>query len=346
MFNITLNDINAIRKDYGIASQAVDFTELQRYYCEKHETGSKEARLIVKVEFDGTKPIVVRFRNERDVTLELVEKQSRFAALLGENGMETPTLYKAEDCYAKWYSINGYDVIVTVEQFVNGELRCVDVYTAFETGRLLAKMHNVAEKADFHVKNAVLFNPFTDNDLFTFSAFKEHEKELAAIDACLYWEVVKKYEECMQKLMPIQSEAQYAVQGDISNCNLYRSAQGEIGIFDFNRCGDNYLYCDAVMQAAFEARLMDYPIGHAKDYEERILSAFLRGYQLERPFTDSQREMFPYLYAIINAFWSADIKWNSDSLLKELERGDMESVHNWLWEIHMRIYSKKHASIY
>ena len=39
--------------------------------------------------------------------------------------------------------------------------------------------------------------------------------------------------------------------------NLYQAASGEIGVFDFNRCGDNNLFCDAVMQAVFEARLMD-----------------------------------------------------------------------------------------
>ena len=66
-------------------------------------------------------------------------------------------------------SINGYDVIVTVEEFVSGELRCVDSDIAEKTGKLLAKTHNIAETNNFHVEKNVLFDPFADNDLFTVS---------------------------------------------------------------------------------------------------------------------------------------------------------------------------------
>lgn len=338
MFEITLNDIEAIRKDFGIASPVIAFKELQRYYYEKEMPDSKEVRLIVKADLRNEESVVIRFKNEAGVTLELIEKQSQFAALLSENGIETPTIYKMGNCYAKWYSINGYDVIVTVEQFVNGEIRCVDTAIAMKTGKLLAKMHNIAENADFHVENAVLFDPFTDNELFTVSEFKECEKALAAVDAALYEDIVTTYEEHMRKLAPILSEPKYAVQGDLSDCNLYQNVQGEVGIFDFNRCGNNRLYCDAVMQAVFEGRLMDYPDSYAGNPEALILPAFLRGYQMERPFSDRQREMYPYFYAVINAFWSADIKWNENSLRKELEKGNREGVRKWLNEIHRRIH--------
>lgn len=338
MFEITMNDINEIRRDYGICSKAISFTELERYHYERNDPKSKEVRLIVKVELSDDGPIVIRFKNETDVSLELIEKQSQFAALLGENGIEPPALYKTGSHYAKWYSINGYDVIVTVERFVKGEISCVDTDTARETGRLLAKTHNIAENANFHVENDILFDPFVDNDLFVFSGFKEHESDLLAVDAALYEGIVEKYDTYMQKLASIQKEPKYAVQGDISNCNLYRTSQGKIGIFDFNRCGDNHLYCDAVMQAVFEARLMDYPASYAENHEMWILPAFLQGYQLERPFSNTQREMYPYLYAIINAFWSADIKWNENSLMNELAKGNMQSVRKWLNEIYRRIH--------
>ena len=61
---------------------------------------------------------------------------------------------------------------------------------------------------------------------------------------------------------------------------------------------------------------MDYPDGYAGRSEGLILPAFLRGYQSIRPFTGFQRQMFPYLYALIDAFWSMDIVWSENSLQK------------------------------
>ncbi len=338
MFNVTLNDINAILRDYCFRSPATSFSELQRYHYEKKDPDSKEVRLIIKVELCADKPVVIRFKNESDVTLELMEEQSKFAVILRQNGIEVPKQYKTEDGYARWYSIDTYEVIVTVEQFVEGELHCVDVETALETGRLLAKMHNIAERLDVHIENDVLFNPFSENDLFAFSAFRDNSHVLSDVDAPLYADIVKTYEEYMKRLLPLNKEPKYAVQGDISDCNLYRTCQGGIGVFDFNRAGDNNLYCDAVMQAVFEARLMDYPDSCAGRSEELILPAFLKGYHMERPFTEIQKESYPYLYAIIHAFWSQDIKWNDNSLLHAIEKGQVEDVRRWLKEIHRRIH--------
>lgn len=337
MFTISLQDINLILSNYGISSEAIVFTELERYYYEKNDPESKEVRLIVKVELKNGAAVVIRFKNEHNVSLELIEKQSQFAVLLKENGIDTPALYKSERRYARWYSIGGYDVIVTVEEYVTGELQCVDAEVAKKTGGLLAKMHNIAEANDFHVENDVLFHPFADNDLFAFSDFVSHEKALLDIDCSLYQSIVEKYNEYIAILSTVRNEPRYAVQGDISNCNLYKTASGSLGIFDFNRCGDNNLYCDAVMQAVFEVRLMDYPENYAKRHEHIILPAFLKGYHAKRPFSDMQKRIYPYLYAIINAFWSADIKWDESSLINQLEKGEHEAVHRWLEEIHSRL---------
>ena len=75
----------------------------------------------------------------------------------------------------------------------------------------------------------------------------------------------------MNILSPLKECKKYAVQGDISNCNLYQNASEEIGVFDFNRSGDNILFCDAVMQAVFEARLMDYPKNKDNNFEKHII---------------------------------------------------------------------------
>ena len=337
MFEITLSDINSILQDFNVNSNATAFSELQRYFYERHDPTSKQVRLIVKAELENSDAVVIRFKNENDVTLELLETQSRFAALLEENGIETPTLYSVNGTYAKWYSIGEYDVIVTVEQFVDGELDCVDTDTAYETGQLLAKTHNIAEAANYHVDNRVLFDPFDYNDLFSYIDFTTHEKELTNIDSKLYQRITEEYNERMQRLAPLRAMPRYAVQGDISDCNLYRTTDGTLGIFDFNRCGDNNLLCDCIMQAVFEARLMDYPESYTDDCKSRILSAFLNGYHQQRPITPEQLSFVPYLYSIINAFWSADIRWNEDSLINCLEKGDTEAVRKHMENIYNKL---------
>ena len=331
MFTITKEDISSVLEDFGITSKVIGFTELQRYHYEKANPASKEVRLIIKVDLDNGQPFVIRFKNEKDVTLDIIHAQSQFANLLADRHVETPAIYMTNGQYARWYSINGYDVIVTVEAFVAGELRIVDEGIAKKTGSLLARMHNIAEQADFHVQNDVLFDPLKRNDLFSFHDFELNKDFLVTLDEALYKSIVWEHAHVFQKVRIFENEPRYAVQGDISD--VYRNRL-------INRCGDNVLYYDAIMQAIFEARLMDYPNEIAGKQEGVILSAFLKGYHQERPFTNEQREVFPYLYALVSAFWSSDIKWDKNSLCHAVEAGDAETAHQWLKEIYSRILSR------
>ena len=339
MFSVTTNDIDLILRDYGISGKCDAFSELQRYHYEKDDPNSKEVRLIVKVETDCGKAVVIRFKNEADITLDIVTAQSRFAVRLADYGIETPRIYASEEQYARWYQIGGYEVIVTVEDFVTGELQKVDAETAEKTGKLLAKMHNVAEEADLHVENEVLFDPLADfgNDLFDFKAFAKHKDFLCSIDKTLYEAVEREHANLVQKLRAFEKEPKYAVQGDISDCNLFITGDGIIGVFDFNRSGDNVLYFDAIMQAIFEARLMDYPAELAEDPEPVILPAFLKGYNNVRPFTTEQREAFPYFYALVSAFWLSDMRWDEHSLANAVKKADSDSALQWMKEIYNRI---------
>lgn len=345
MFTVTKEDISSVLRDFGIISEVITFSELQRYHYEKNNPASKEVRLIIKVDLDNGQSIVVRFKNETDVTLEIVNAQSRFAKLLADNGIETPTVFMTNEEYARWYSINGYDVIVTVEAFVDGELHTVDEDIAEKTGRLLARMHNIAEDADVHVQNDVLFNPLSENDLFSFQDFEKQKDFMLSLDETLYKDIVKEHGCIFQKIRIFENEPKYAVQGDISDCNLYQTTNGEIGVFDFNRCGDNVLYYDAIMQAVFEARLMEYPKEIDGKQENMILSAFLQGYHQERPFTKEQKEVFPYLYAMISAFWLSNIKFDTDSFCHAIEAGDTKAAHQWMKEIHRRLLLRLEMTI-
>ncbi|MBP3705345.1 MAG: GNAT family N-acetyltransferase, partial [Clostridia bacterium] len=241
---------------------------------------------------------------------------------------------RANGRYANWYTVGGYDVIVTLEQFVKNELRFVDEAAARKTGELLAKMHDIAERKDLHVENTVLFDPFGRNDLFDVDAFLSLENAFDGENKALFDAIVRRYHEYMEILSPLKARPRYAVQGDISDCNLYLADNGEIGVFDFNRCGDNILFCDAVMQAVFEARLMVYPEDRADDFEDRILSAFWEGYRAVRAFSADEQRWYPYLYAVIDAFWRCG---DVDNLVNAQGAGDAAGVRHWLESIQKRL---------
>lgn len=159
MFTVEKEDISRILRDFGISSDVAAFSELQRYHYEKNDPASKDVRLIIRADLAGGRSVVVRFKHEPDVTLALVNAQSRFAGFLADNGIKTPALFLADRACARWYTIRGYDVIVTVEAFAAGELREVSDEIAQKTGGLLARMHNIAQAGACHVPGGVLFDP-------------------------------------------------------------------------------------------------------------------------------------------------------------------------------------------
>lgn len=211
MFQVSIHDIEDILGDYGVLSKPVSFTELQRYNYEKNDAKSKEVRLIIKVELSDGMSLVMRFKNEHDVTLELIEKQSGFAELLLENGIPTPMQYKSAGHFARQYVINGYEVMVTVEEYVDGEIKCVDLELAKETGRLLARTHAIAQQNHVHIKNKVLFDAFDENDLFLVNAFSVLKDQIQDEDKTLFQSIMEKYREYMKILEPLKKELRDAV---------------------------------------------------------------------------------------------------------------------------------------
>lgn len=75
--------------------------------------------------------------------------------------------------------------------------------------------------------------------------------------------------------------------------------------------------------------------------EEIILSAFLKGYHRERPFTEQQIEVFPYLYAIVSAFWLMDV----NRLINSIKAGKSDAAQEWMREIQKRLTNHKHMPL-
>lgn len=326
MFKISLSDISKILLDYSIGENATGFSELQRYDYDGNNAGSKNVRLIIRVDLEGRSPVVMRFKNENNVNEEIVEAQSRFAETLLSKGIITPHNYCTGGKFAKRYCINGYDVIVTAEDFCENEVRVVDNETACLTGQLLARMHNISEQDELKLGLKTLFDPLDRNDLFDISVFSDNKERLRAIDPFLYDEIEKITDSYLKRVSIFKDERRYAVQGDISLCNLYLTAEGKIGVFDFNNSGDNVLFYDAVMQAVFEATLMDYKDDASADREQEILSAFLNGYNSIRPFTDKQMEALPVFRALITAFENGRMSYHDGNLRELISSNRTEEI--------------------
>ena len=102
MFTVERPDVERVLRDYGIPETLRDFSELQRYHYERYDPDSREVRLILRLRLEGRAPLVLRFKNEEDVTQALLESQCRFAQTLRENGIPTPRQYRAESCFTRW----------------------------------------------------------------------------------------------------------------------------------------------------------------------------------------------------------------------------------------------------
>lgn len=326
MFEVTLADIRKIVNEYSIDECPTAFYELQRY---NYNESLKEIRLIIKVVFENHSPVVIRFKNEHGVTKEHIEAQCCFAVQLSNSGIKTPHIYHHDGHFANDYHINGYDVIVTIEDFCDGEVTAVDEKIAYMTGELLAQMHNVSEKMNLHVYDKVLFNPLLPNDLFDISIFSGNKEILRSIEPSLYDEIEAITDSYLRKIEIFKDEAQYAVQGDISLCNLYITVEGEIGVFDYNNSGDNVLFFDVIMEAVFESRLMDYKDEYP-EREQGILSAFLHGYDNIRHFTALQKEIYPYLCAVISAYWLGDMSYNDGNLKSLIEKQQADAIYRFM----------------
>ena len=327
--------------EYSIDDAITEINELLRYDYQKTNEHSKEVRLILKASFDTRRPVVIKFKNEDDVTPALIEQQTQFSQHLLHAGIATPRFYTANNQFVLTQSICDYDVWITVEEFVDGEIKLVTPEISYKTGILLAKTHTISERDHCHVNSPVLFDPFTANDLFSYEAFLSYQDAFDGENRVCFERIQDKYHDHMHSLAGIESRPQYAVQGDISDCNLYMASSGDIGLFDYNRCGDSILFCDAAMQGIFQARLMDYPCDATERYADRLFSDFLTGYNSIRPFSPEELNAIPILYAVASAFWKFQLIFDDDSMKHLIEKDDKNGITGLLHRIEKQITHPK-----
>lgn len=328
-------ELRAILDEFGITAEITGREDLLRYNYKKYDPDSEEIRLILRADLNGRTPVVIKFINEYEYPTRLIEEQAAFSEHLRECGVPTARRYMCGGVRCVERVIDDARVDVTVEDFETGEIKLIDRDNIVKIGALLAHTHDIAERDDCHADGPVLFDILKENDLMGYDRFSEQMKKLTGAALERAQQIERLYLERMARLEPLRARPTYATQGDISDCNLFVNAAGEIGMFDFNNCGENRLFVDAIMQGVFEARLMDYAEPIAFDESRELFRAFMRGYTAVRPLSDEDRVLLPDMWAVINGMWLGDIAFMDDSLAKSMERGDMDAVMkrlDWAYE--------------
>lgn len=331
MFNLSSDKIPLLLSVFGITSEVSGCTELQRYDYIDADSGYNDLRLILKVDFADRKPAVVRIGDEELFPNEVLEAQAEFSEHLRECGISVPRRYRTGEQYshrlAPIMELESRKATVSVEDFMEGEIKSVNPDIAYKSGILLARTHNISESDNCHVNFRVLFNPMSENDLFfTLHEFREITESLGSEYDAIREKILHGYERRLEQLKPMEKYAGFAVQGDFSDCNMFIDEEGGVGLFDFNNCGDNCLFADAVMQAYFISHLMDYSQELTEEFSAELFKSVLRGYGSVRPFSAEERSLIPPLYAVINAFERGILYYNDDSLKKSIENGDGERI--------------------
>ena len=204
---------------------------------------------------------------------------------------------------------------------------------------MLANTHNISEQDNCHVHGDTLFNVMTRNELFSYKAFAEQEPNFAGDDLVVFHQIQHQYDHTMCVLEKLKEYEMYAVQGDLSDGNLFTTVDGKIGLFDFNNCGDNYLLSDAILGGIFLARLMDYSEVLTDELSIKLFRAFIKGYTSVRPFTQAEIDLIPYIYALTNAFWLSLVKYGDDCLSMLLEHKNHEGASHLLERIYTHLHS-------
>ena len=291
-------------------------------------------RRIVRCRF-GAGDLVLKVRREEDVSLARLSSQCAFSEYLAGNGIPTarflPVYASGEGAWEKAgfaaaLPAAGGSVLVTAERFCGGQLGAVTPELAEAAGRLLARMHNISERGGCHIEGRVLFDPFEENDLFSLEEFEAFLPSLSGENRRLAEAVSAQGRALLARLAPFRSLPRCAVQGDVADCNLFLTPEGELGVFDFNNCGDNAPYPDAVMHSVYMSRLMEYGRPADEALSEELYARFWRGYTTVRPLSSQEAAAREEFVRLICAFWKFDLLFREDSFAALWKAGDEEGL--------------------
>ena len=290
-------------------------------------------RRIVRCRY-GAGDLVLKVRREEELPLSRLASQCAFSEYLAKNGVRTARLLPVLSCgegrsgesFAAELPMEGGPALATAERFCGGQLTVVTPDLAEAMGELLARAHTLSERGGCHAEGRVLFDPFQENDLFSLEEFEALLPAFSGENGRLAEAIAARGRELLSRLSPFRTLPRCAVQGDLADCNLFLTPEGELGMFDFNNCGDNAPYLDAVMHGVYIARLMEYGRPADEALSCGMYARFWRGYTAVRPLPKEEAAAREAFVRLICTFWKFDLLFREDSLAALVKADDGEAV--------------------
>lgn len=342
---LTAEKIVPILKDYGITMKISDILILP-------DPAAKGEALTVRVEVKHRSPVILRIFKDGEKH-ELIERRAAFAEHMRKNGIPTPEHYSKDGSYCLERYIDGERADVTLEDAVGEPIELLDEQTAYQAGKLMARMHRISFRDNLKLGAGTLFNALGVNRVLGLEAFKKlavkcDESQFKSVEyphrLCTKPELLREISAiCSQKLASARNIwdrlPRCAVQGAFTMKNLLRSNEGALMISDFGMSGDVTLLGDMLLEGFLLADSAT--VGQSDALKgDLIMKNFVEGYTSTCPLTPDERIAACDIYPVYNALRLSKISADggySDALEAVLAAGDCKRSDEKLAEIYALI---------
>ena len=313
--NITPELFEPILKEYGIST---DITNIDTFINRQED--NKNVKIVAKIDVKHRSPLVIKLIRDSEHSHNAIERQCVFAEHLRRNGIFTPEHYSVNGNYCIERLIDGIRVNIVLENFAESETAAVDLYSAREAGKLMARIHRLSFRDNFKIGAPSRFNALGQNRISGIDTFRELAEcaEASMIKSVAYpHRFCKKPELCREIIAiydrKLASAAEVwgrlpcsAVQGDISISNLYNE-KDRLGVFDFDNAGDETLIGDMILEGLVMANESKLAEGLSDADRPEIFKSFLDGYRAICPLTPDERLAACELYPAYSALWHSRV---------------------------------------
>lgn len=306
---------------FGINDEIKKITPYFDYF--NFVSSPSEVKYIAKVEFLNHNSVVIRITKEKHIESKLIEKQCAFSQKLMSLGINTPKRHKVNGKYVGVIKYKNHILNVTIEEYVNENLKKLNKKLTYDVGVLMGFMHKISEIHKLKINSTgYVFNLLGSNDVIGYDKLIELNEKYQ-LDNHRIQDIKNKYDLYLNSLKEkLKSLEKYAVQGDLYFDNL-TYVDDELWVYDYNIACDEYLIVDMVIQGL----LLAYEADYEEDLSvEEYFNVFYQGYKTQRQLSKLELEIFNLIWPMANALWFTKIHIKENSLESLLKDNKMEQA--------------------
>ncbi|MFC5602100.1 phosphotransferase enzyme family protein [Sporosarcina koreensis] len=269
----------------------------------RHEILRDKDRLVAEVEVDGE----VYFLKGEKQAVQFIETVIAFTELMIEAGL--PFIMPEKTLNGERFARHEDLLFILERKGVGTEVKVLRLEHFKEIGKMLGKQHETSSAMDFRFGVGTSWGMFGGNETEALGDYDENELSYLDLiqsveETGMYTMELATIKELYQSRRSTLKEAWNLlplgpVQGDFCPYNLLFQQDKISTVFDYNIAGDEVLINECIGVGIFLAWHHDFEGDEAP--EERF-DAYIEAYTSERPLSNREMEMIPYLFAIIRAF--------------------------------------------